>query len=94
MCCLFTILFFGGWHPGFPTGFLESWARPAGQLLRLPGVRLQSRLHVLLGVDRQGDRAPLRYDQLMRLGWKVFLPTSLVAVIAVAAWRVFGPEIA
>jgi NADH-quinone oxidoreductase subunit H len=35
-----------------------------------------------------------RYDQLMRLGWKVFLPTSLVAVIVMAAYRVFGPEIA
>jgi NADH-quinone oxidoreductase subunit H len=32
-----------------------------------------------------------RYDQLMRLGWKVFLPTSLVAVIAIAAYRVFVP---
>jgi NADH-quinone oxidoreductase subunit H len=27
----------------------------------------------------------------MRLGWKIFLPTSLAAVMLVAAWRVFGP---
>jgi NADH-quinone oxidoreductase subunit H len=32
-----------------------------------------------------------RYDQLMRLGWKVFLPTSLACLVLVAAWRVFSP---
>jgi NADH-quinone oxidoreductase subunit H len=31
-----------------------------------------------------------RYDQLMRLGWKIFLPTSLVAVALVAGWVAYG----
>jgi NADH-quinone oxidoreductase subunit H len=27
-----------------------------------------------------------RYDQLMRLGWKVFIPLTLIWVVVVAAW--------
>ena len=27
-----------------------------------------------------------RYDQLMRLGWKVFLPMSLLFVVAISGW--------
>ena len=31
-----------------------------------------------------------RYDQLMRLGWKVFLPLSIFMVVAVASVLHFG----
>ena len=35
-----------------------------------------------------------RYDQLMRLGWKIFLPTSLVAVIIIAGYVVYTGQAA
>jgi NADH-quinone oxidoreductase subunit H len=33
-----------------------------------------------------------RYDQLMRLGWKIFLPISLAMVVIVAFVVQYGPE--
>ena len=30
-----------------------------------------------------------RYDQLMRLGWKVFLPLSILMIVLVSTWVVF-----
>jgi NADH-quinone oxidoreductase subunit H len=91
MCALITILFFGGWNPGFPTGFVEAWpAWMAGVFYLLVFVSKVIAWFVMVAIVK-AIVPRYRYDQLMRLGWKVFLPFSLVAVAVVAAWRVFGP---
>jgi len=90
MCCLITILFFGGWHPGFPTDFLAGAPQIVANLFYL-GVFVVKAVFFFFVVSVVKAVVPrYRYDQLMRLGWKVFLPTSLVAVVVIAAWRVFA----
>lgn len=71
-----AILFLGGWLP--PMG--AEWA------LAVPGVvwfalKVAALLFVFLWVRATFPR--YRYDQLMRLGWKIFLPLSLVWVVLV-----------
>ncbi len=84
MCALNATLFWGGYLPPF------NWA----PLYLVPGIiwlLLKMGLFFFLFSWVKATVPRYRYDQLMRLGWKIFLPTSLVAVAAVAAWRVFGP---
>ena len=79
MTAMMTILFFGGWLspiPGLPDGVL--WF--VGKMLFF--FFLFSMVKAL--VPR------FRYDQLMRLGWKVFLPLSLGWVVLVAAFAQYG----
>ncbi|MEZ5674836.1 NADH dehydrogenase subunit H [Thalassovita litoralis] len=73
MCALTTLLFFGGWLspiPGLPDGIL--WM--IGKMLFV--------FFIFAMVKAITPR--YRYDQLMRIGWKVFLPMSLVWVVIVA----------
>ena len=73
MCALMTILFFGGWLspiPGLPDGVL--WFV----------VKVVFFFFIFSMVKAIVPR--YRYDQLMRLGWKVFLPFSLGWVVFVA----------
>lgn len=78
MCSLTTILFLGGWLP--PLDFAPfTW---------VPGViwfLLKSLLVFFMFAMVKAMVPRYRYDQLMRLGWKVFLPLSLVMVVVVAA---------
>ena len=77
MCALMTILFFGGWLPPFDIAPLN-W---------VPGVIwfvLKVCFFFFFFAMVKALVPRYRYDQLMRLGWKVFLPLSLVAVVVVA----------
>ena len=78
MCALTTIMFLGGWLPP-----LDVWP-----LNLVPGIFwfLAKLVFVFFMFAMVKAFVPrYRYDQLMRLGWKVFLPLSLFMVVAVAA---------
>ncbi|MFQ5785204.1 MAG: NADH-quinone oxidoreductase subunit NuoH [Alphaproteobacteria bacterium] len=74
MCGMTTILFLGGWLPPLDVAPLNWIPGPIWFSLKVFAL-----LFVFLWVRATFPR--YRYDQLMRLGWKVFLPISLVAVV-------------
>jgi NADH-quinone oxidoreductase subunit H len=91
MCGLISVLFFGGWQAPFPTPFLAHWAPTAASFFGFFWFFSKIIFFFFMFAMVKAIVPRYRYDQLMRLGWKIFLPTSLVAVVLVAAWRVFGP---
>lgn len=91
MCAMISVLFFGGWQAPFPTPFLESWPDTAASFFGFMWFFAKTCFWFFMIAMAKAIVPRYRYDQLMRLGWKVFLPTSLVAVAIVAGYRVFGP---
>jgi NADH-quinone oxidoreductase subunit H len=87
---MMSILFFGGWNPGFPIDFAADWNPFLVNLLLFLVffVKIVFWFFMISLVKAFVPR--YRYDQLMRLGWKIFLPTSLLAVVITSAWRVFA----
>jgi len=94
MCAMISILFFGGWHAPFPESWigLQNWPPLVAHLWALMWILIKIVVAFFMVAMAKAIVPRYRYDQLMRLGWKVFLPTSLAAVVLVAAWRVFGPQ--
>ena len=79
MCALNAVLFWGGYLPPF------DWA----PLYAVPGIlwlfgKILFFFFLFSWVKATVPR--YRYDQLMRLGWKVFLPLSLLWVFLVSGW--------
>ncbi len=83
MGALLSILFLGGWLPPLDIAPLNA----------VPGIiwfagKIAFCLFLFLWVRAALPR--YRYDQLMHLGWKVFLPFSLVYIVSVAGWLVYS----
>jgi NADH-quinone oxidoreductase subunit H len=73
MCALTTLLFFGGWLspiPGLPDGIFWMVLKMSACFFMFAMVKAITPRY--------------RYDQLMRIGWKVFLPLSLFWVVLVS----------
>lgn len=82
MSGIFTILFLGGWLPPFnltALGFIP----PIAWFI----LKILFSLFIFIWVRAALPR--YRYDQLMRLGWKVFLPLTLVWVLLIGAIKVY-----
>jgi NADH-quinone oxidoreductase subunit H len=90
MCAMISLLFFGGWNPGVPQAWLDSLPGWLEQGIYLLTFLFKTVVAFFMIALVKAFVPRYRYDQLMRLGWKIFLPTSLVAVVVVAAWRVFA----
>jgi NADH-quinone oxidoreductase subunit H len=80
-----TTLFFGGWLAPFPNvaalqflGFVPGWIWFVLKTLTL--------LYLFLWIRATLPR--YRYDQLMRLGWKILIPLALANILVVAAVKV------
>jgi NADH-quinone oxidoreductase subunit H len=82
MCALGSILFLGGWLPLFDIAPFNLIPSPIWMVLKILFLFFLFALIKAI-VPRY------RYDQLMRLGWKIFLPFSLLYVVLTASFLVY-----
>ena len=82
--CLAITLFFGGWRAPWPISYWhganQGWFPMIWFLAKLL-------IFVFVFIWLRGTLPRLRYDQFMRLGWKVLIPVSLVWLLLVAVIR-------
>jgi len=96
IAALTAVMFWGGWESPFAgpmLGFLDGTVL---EVLRLPGIHwlaLKIAIFLFCFLWFRATFPRYRYDQIMRLGWKVFIPVTIVWIVlegAMAALRV-GP---
>jgi len=87
---LATTLFLGGWEPPPPLGRFEvlstGWFPMVWFLLKVV-------FFIFVFIWLRGTLPRMRYDQFMKLGWKVLIPASLVWILVVASIRTLYDEV-
>ena len=87
LSALAATLYFGGWHlPGIDYTGPWVWVAIKGLMVLVAKIAL----FMLFFVWVRWSFPRFRFDQLMRLGWKVLLPLALVNLVAIAALTVAG----
>ena len=86
---LATTLFLGGWRAPWPISLWSGANTGWFPLLWFFGKLL---IFVFVFIWLRGTLPRLRYDQFMKIGWKVLIPVSLVWIVAVAAVRVYRAQ--
>ena len=82
MSAMTTVLFLGGWLPPFDFAPFNYIPGPIWFIIKIVLV-----LFVFLWIRATTPR--YRYDQLMRLGWKIFLPFSLFYVVLTSGFLMY-----
>jgi NADH-quinone oxidoreductase subunit H len=87
---LCTTMFLGGWRPFWPFSLVswmgEGYFPIVWFLLKVIGF-------IFVFIWLRGTLPRLRYDQFMKLGWKVLIPVSLVWIVLVASIRTLTNEV-
>ncbi len=80
VAALTSIMFLGGWLSPFPA----SWGAIGASGIVWLLVKMSAVLFCFLWFRATFPR--YRYDQIMRLGWKVFIPVTLVSILVLGLW--------
>ena len=77
LSALASVMFLGGWLPPFEfLSFIPGWI----------WLGIKTFVVVSLFIWFRASFPRYRYDQIMRLGWKIFIPVTLVWLVVVAVW--------
>src|SRR4051812_27305561 len=87
---LCTTLFLGGWKPIWPFGH---WAWSSTGYFAIVWFLIKVIGFIFVFIWLRGTLPRLRYDQFMKLGWKILIPVSLVWTLLVAAIRTLTNEV-